>query len=86
MGRELPRLFHRAGLVDRTVIPVTVTFGAYAPADQTLALAAELERVRASRMVSAAAADGWARGPHEADQAGEFFAAISGFIFRGRKP
>ena len=86
MGRQLPRLFRRAGLVEVGVVPVTPTIGDYALADQLFGLGEGLERARASGAVSAAEAENWVRGLQAADRAGEFFSAMSGFIVSGRNP
>jgi ubiquinone/menaquinone biosynthesis C-methylase UbiE len=86
MGRQLPRLFRRAGLGGIGVVPVTVTLGDYALADQVFGLAAGLARAQASGAVSAAEAANWLRELQDADQAGEFFGAMAGFIVTGRKP
>ena len=86
MGRQLPRLFRRAGLVEVGVVAITPTIGDYALADRIFGIGEGLERARSTGAVSAAEADAWVRGLRDADQAGEFFSAMCGFIVTGRKP
>jgi hypothetical protein len=83
MERQLPRLFRRAGLVELKVVPVTVTFGDDALADHALGPEVRLKRARANGTKSAAVAEWWAHALQDADQASEFFCAISGFIVKG---
>ena len=85
MGRQLPRLFRRAGLVEVGVVPITPTIGDYALADQLFGLA-RVWSGRGTGTVSAAEAESWVRELQAADRAGEFFSAMSGFIVSGRKP
>ncbi len=86
MGRQLPRLFRRAGLVEVGVVPVTITIGDYAVANQIFGFGDALERARGIGSIPASEADSWVRGLQEADRAGEFFSAMCGFIVTGRKP
>jgi ubiquinone/menaquinone biosynthesis C-methylase UbiE len=86
MGRQLPRLLRRVGLVEVGVIPVTPILADYAMANQTFGLEEGMVRARSSGTVSADEADRWMRGLQEADRAGEFFCTITGFIVAGRKP
>jgi ubiquinone/menaquinone biosynthesis C-methylase UbiE len=86
MGRQLPRLFRHAGLVEVGVVPVTPTIGDFTLADQLFGLGEGLERARSTGAVSAAEADNWVRDLQAADRAGEFFSAMTGFIVTGRKP
>lgn len=86
MGRQLPRLFRQAGLVDVGVVPVTPILGDYALANQIYELEESVARALSSGTISADEAEHWIRGLQEADRAGEFFCAITGFIVAGRKP
>jgi SAM-dependent methyltransferase len=86
MGRQLPRRFRHAGLVEVGVVPVTATIGDYTLAEQAFGLGEGLAQAQASGAVSAASAEQWTRDLQEADRAGEFFSAMTGFIVSGRKP
>jgi hypothetical protein len=86
MGRQLPRLFRRAGLVEVGVVASTATFSDYALADQIFGLREGLEQARSDGTVSARDADAWLDALQDADRAGEFFSAVSLFMVSGRKP
>jgi ubiquinone/menaquinone biosynthesis C-methylase UbiE len=89
IGRQLPRLFHRAGLAEITVTPWTYTgtrFSLAAPDGGSFALRRAAALAQAAGVVTAAEATGWLSQLEEASRAGCFFHAMSLFIVSGRKP
>lgn len=85
MGRHLPALFKEAGLRAIGVEVVTVLLSDYATANGVLWLERTAAHAEEAGVVSAAAAAGWLRQLREADRAGCFFGAVSGFVVSGEK-
>ena len=83
IGRQMPRLFQEAGLVDVSVVPHTVLMH-YEFLHQLLDgfMAKELD---AGTLTGDEVATWW-RGLDEASSKGRFFAGVTGFIVSGRRP
>ncbi len=85
-GRQLPRFFEAAGLVEITVHPTTVAIWGSAPAQ----MIAELETVARSAAdadaITANAVAAWIAALRERVAAGSWFSSHTSFIVLGRKP
>ncbi len=82
IGRSLPRLFQRAGLVEVTCVPHTVHL------DYTFAhrlFDGHLTKVQATGLVSADECTRWWQHLAQAEEAGQFHAGQLGFVVSGRK-
>jgi ubiquinone/menaquinone biosynthesis C-methylase UbiE len=86
VARRLPALFRQAGLVDVSVVADTFVVADHAVATQVFELPLIAERARERGVLSAAAAVHWIDHLRERGERGDFFAAITGFGVRGRKP
>jgi SAM-dependent methyltransferase len=89
MGRQLPRLFHQAGLAEIMVTPWTNIgnrFSLTDPDGGSFALQRAAALAQAARVVTAAEAAGWLGQLEGASQAGCFFQAMLLFTVSGRKP
>jgi ubiquinone/menaquinone biosynthesis C-methylase UbiE len=86
IGRQLPRLFHDAALVDVAVVPQTIILTNFALADVVFALTGTVERIRLKGLASNDEAESWTGELRAADEAGNFFSSLSGFIVCGRVP
>src|SRR5439155_22621600 len=85
-GRQLPRLFREAGLLDISVTPHTVMGFDFAHGPWGLDLAAVAERAQAAGVVSAAEAAAWVARLEEGERAGHLFNTLTAFVVAGRKP
>jgi hypothetical protein len=83
IGRQMPRLFREAGLVDVSVVPHTILMH-YEFVHQLLDgfMAKTLDAGTLTRDEVAT----WWRGLEEVSSKGHFFAGITGFIVSGRRP
>jgi SAM-dependent methyltransferase len=86
IGRQLRGLFLDAGLTDVEVLADTLMFTDFAQADSILKLREVAEHARAALAVPDTDADRWLAGLEQSDQAGRFFAAVTGFCVGGIKP
>jgi SAM-dependent methyltransferase len=86
LGRQLPVLFHQAGLTDVAVFADTSLLTDYATAVEVLRLQETAELSREAGAVSAAEAANWLAEPEQASKAGRFFLALTFFCVSGRKP
>ncbi|MEQ4305099.1 methyltransferase domain-containing protein [Plantactinospora sp. B6F1] len=86
VAHRLPLLFRQAGLRDVTVSADTFVVSDLAVAQQVLELDLMAERAVRSGAVDRRAADGWLEDLGERASRHEFFAAVTGFGVRGRKP
>jgi ubiquinone/menaquinone biosynthesis C-methylase UbiE len=89
IGRQLPRLFKQAGLVDIAISPQILTqtdFSRGIAGLNSFPLADNLTQAVASGVVSAQEADTWVRQLQEASEAGQFFSAVFVVMASGRKP
>jgi ubiquinone/menaquinone biosynthesis C-methylase UbiE len=90
MGRQLPRLFHQAGLDEITVTPWThigTQFSLAVPdGGGVFALQRAAALAQSVGVVSNAEAERWLQQLEAASQAGHFLYAITDFIVSGRKP
>jgi ubiquinone/menaquinone biosynthesis C-methylase UbiE len=83
IGRQAPRLFRERGLVDVTVTPqlLTSNFAGYKMVfGGTLDQAAQRGELHAEELT------GWWAALEQAEQAGNFFVGLLGFVVSGRKP
>lgn len=85
MGRQLLGYCRRAGLADVAVVAGTAVVTDYRQADKLFRLGAGVERARASEAITNEAAANWIRWQEEADTAGRFCCAVTGFIVSGRR-
>jgi ubiquinone/menaquinone biosynthesis C-methylase UbiE len=83
IGRQMPRLFREAGLVDVSVVPHTILMR-HEFLHQLLDgfITKELDAGTLTRDEVGA----WWRGLEETNSKGDFFAGITGFIVSGRRP
>jgi ubiquinone/menaquinone biosynthesis C-methylase UbiE len=89
VGRQLPRLFHQAGLTEVMVSPqvlIQTDFRRGIAGLNSLALVDVLTHAQASGLVSAAEANTWVRQLQEASEADRFFSAVIVIMVSGRKP
>ena len=86
MGRRLWALFHEAGLTDIMITANTGVLTDYGLAVQLLRLREAAERAQEAGVVSAAEATQWLGELEEAGRRGRFFASLTYFCVRGRKP
>ncbi|MGN6133129.1 MAG: methyltransferase domain-containing protein [Aureliella sp.] len=85
-GRQLPRMFARAGLVDREIVAGTLVLGKLDLADELYGLRLAAERMKQSGAFTVAEAQAWLASLSDADAAGEFFCSLTGFSVIARKP
>jgi hypothetical protein len=83
LGRHVPSLFAEAGLRDMVVVPATLRLRY--PVAMQMAGPATVERTCAAGAISVEEGEGWLRAAQEAEDAGRFFATLTGFIVVGRK-
>jgi hypothetical protein len=89
IGRQLPRLFKQAGLVDVAILPHTLVV-----TDATQGIGGgdpglfyrRLEQAQADGVVSKAEAERWLQQLWEANEDGRSFSALTVFIVGGHKP
>jgi SAM-dependent methyltransferase len=89
IGRQLPRLFKQAGLVDISILPQTLV-----ETDLTQGIVGRdpelffrsLEQAQADGVVSKAEAERWLQQLRKANEEGRFFSAVTVLIVSGRKP
>lgn len=86
IGRQLPGLFHAAGLADIAVQPITLTSTSFAEIEHLGRLSTAVEHAVAAGSISPEAGDAWLAALRQRDAAGRFFSAITGFVVAGRKP
>ncbi len=86
IARQFRRLFHEAHLIDVAIFADTMMFTSYAEADQIFRLQDTAKRAQAAGVVSEAEGTAWLEELQQADQGGQFFAAMTFFFVRGRKP
>lgn len=86
IGRQLPRLFHAAGLVDVQIDPVAMTVTSFQAANTMWALARNAALCRDAGAIAPAAMDAWLHDLEEAGRDARFLGAQLGFVVSGRKP
>jgi ubiquinone/menaquinone biosynthesis C-methylase UbiE len=86
IGRQLPRLFRAAGLLDIAAVPQTIILTDFALADLVFSLTATAERLRHAGTASDADVAAWMDELKAASEARTFFSSLSGFIVRGLVP
>lgn len=86
IGRQLPRLFADAGLVNVTVHPTTVTVIGTPPASLLTELRTLAERAQAAGAVAAAIGAAWIAGVNARAAAGRWFSAHTSFTVTGDVP
>jgi SAM-dependent methyltransferase len=85
IGRQLPRLFHEAGLSDVTVEPVTVVDRDFTAFDAQYNLTRIVERAGAAGAIDREEGTEWLFALHQAAQAGSFFSSMTNFVVSGRR-
>jgi ubiquinone/menaquinone biosynthesis C-methylase UbiE len=83
LGRQVPGLFHEVGLQDVTTHPATLRLRY--PLAMQMVGPATVERASAAGVISAAEGQAWLREAQAREEAGRFFATLTGFIVVGRK-
>jgi ubiquinone/menaquinone biosynthesis C-methylase UbiE len=86
IGRQLRGLFLAAGLTEVRVFADTLMFTDYTQANQVFNLQETVIHAQAAGVVSPTDVNRWLNHLEEANQAGKFFAAVTGFFVSGRKP
>jgi ubiquinone/menaquinone biosynthesis C-methylase UbiE len=84
-GRQLPRLFKEAGLLDVAIDPVTVVDTDLATFDAQYDLSRVASRAIAGGAVTAAEGAEWLDSLRRRAAAGSFFASMTNFIISGRR-
>ena len=84
IGRQLRGLLVECGLVEVQVQAVVATFLSYPEANAVLSLERSVDRAVAAGAVGQAESSVWLDSLREADAAGRFFAALTGFVAAGR--
>jgi ubiquinone/menaquinone biosynthesis C-methylase UbiE len=85
-GRQLPRLFREAGLVDLAIWPVTARVTRLYLGAGSFAFRERAEAARAAGVASSEEVAGWSADLEAADRDGRFFSALTAFVVAGRKP
>jgi ubiquinone/menaquinone biosynthesis C-methylase UbiE len=85
MGRQLSGMFGQAGLLDVSVVPVTVVFTDLAQASALLIHGAA-EGAVANGTITQAQASAWDSDLERRANEGRFFSAMTVFVVAGRKP
>jgi ubiquinone/menaquinone biosynthesis C-methylase UbiE len=86
IGRQLPGYLRAHGLAEITVLPATMILTDLALASQIFMLRAAAEQAQAAGVIESDEAERWLDHLEAAGQAGNFFAAVTGFVVGGRKP
>jgi ubiquinone/menaquinone biosynthesis C-methylase UbiE len=86
IGRQLPRLFQRAGLTQITVQPMISTQTDFARWKALFSIETHLGKAQEGGLVSAEAAAMWLAQLAQTAQEGTFFAANSSFLVSAHKP
>lgn len=84
LGRKVPRFFQEEGLANCTVLPATLRIP-YELAWQILG-PVTAERACVARLISADDVRRWLDHLEQAQQAGQFFCTLQGYLVAGRKP
>ena len=85
-GRQLPRLFEQAGLVDTTIESVTVIDRDYAAFNAQYDLHRVVQRAAEAAAITADEGAAWLDEVETQARAGYFFSSVTSFIICGRKP
>ncbi len=85
MGRQLPRLFKRAGLAEVAVEPLASTQTDHARAMALFELDIYAQRAQEAGLVTAAAAAAWLAQLAQAGEEGTFLAGVTGFLVSGHR-
>jgi ubiquinone/menaquinone biosynthesis C-methylase UbiE len=86
IGRQLPRLFRNAGLLDITVSPETVIEATYGPPTYQAWIPLMVRESVVTGVILAADAERWLGEIEQAQELGQFFLATTYFVVAGRKP
>jgi SAM-dependent methyltransferase len=85
IGRQLPRLFREAGLVDVAVEPVTVVDTDYAAFDAQYNLKRVAQRAHLAGAITADEGARWIDALEKLAATGSFFTSMTNFVVSGRK-
>lgn len=86
MGRQLPALFRKCGLLDITIVPHTLILTDYNLANQVFFLRKTVDGARAAGVITMLEGAAWLKQIENASRSGHFFSSVTGFLVRGRKP
>lgn len=86
IGRRLPGLFKRCGLLDVSVITGTFVLQDFTSANRVWGLERHAREAERMGRLSTAAVDAWVSDLEQRSRAGQFFSAALGIIAVGRKP
>jgi hypothetical protein len=86
IGRELPRLFRKVGLVELEIVPDSILVTDYRLANEGAGLETGAERARDVGVVSPAEADGWINALRATARDNEFGMAVTVFTVAARRP
>lgn len=86
IGRQLAPLFTECGLAEVQAQGVNLILRNFVEANAVFALELWAGRAVEAGVVTEPEADAWSRSLGDADAAGRFFAAVTGFLVVGRKP
>jgi len=86
IGRELPRYFDDAGLVDVMIYPSVSLISDFETADSVYDLTKTAQRAIAARDISEIEASQWLAALRARAQSGSFSAALTAYTVVGRKP
>jgi ubiquinone/menaquinone biosynthesis C-methylase UbiE len=85
-GRELFRFFTSTGLLDISIIPITLVLADYAVADELFSLKLTAENMLKADQLTESECAEWCEYLVNANEAGLFFCAVTGFFGIGCKP
>jgi SAM-dependent methyltransferase len=85
-GRQLPRLFEQAGLVDTTIESVTVIDRDFSAFNAQYDLGRVVQRATEAGAIGQEEGAAWLRQVQEQAEAGYFFSSVTSFIVCGLKP
>jgi len=86
MGRQLPRLFKRAGMTEVVAEPLASTQTDHARGMALFELEIYAQRAQEAGLVTEAAASAWLAQLAQAGDEGTFLAGVTGFLVSGHKP
>src|SRR5207244_573853 len=86
MGRQLLRLQKELGLVDTTVLGLTLTLPTYKLFNDLFMVEATITNAVQAGVITVDEAEEWLGSLKDSDRAGQFFFGSTGYLVSGRKP
>jgi ubiquinone/menaquinone biosynthesis C-methylase UbiE len=85
-GRQLFAMFHKAGLQNVELLPVTIPIVGFDLADTVLGLSGAADAAIKNQLINKGEGDKWILELKQRDREGHFFSSITGFGVFGTKP